>query len=79
LRNSWASQAGSGDQAKRYARKTSAYAFSLDGDKATKTPQSTQEKFCEKDAHLLYSLSEPHKPISGDAEKSFKRKNYLLF
>jgi hypothetical protein len=55
------------------------FAFSLDSDKATKTLQRTQEKFCEKNAYLLYRLSEPHKPISGDAEKSFKRKNYLLF
>jgi hypothetical protein len=78
-KNETASQAGSDDQAKRFVRKTSTFAFSLDIDKATKTPQRTQEKFCEKNAHLLYSLSEPYKPIPGNAEKSLKRKNYLLF
>jgi len=74
-----ASQAGSYDQVKRLMRKTSAFVFLFDGDKAAKTPQNILEKFCEKNAHLLYRLDKPHKPLSSDAEKSFKRKNHHLF
>jgi hypothetical protein len=36
-KNESASLAGPDDQAKSYATKTSAFAFSLDGDKTTKT------------------------------------------
>jgi hypothetical protein len=61
------------------ARKTSAFGRSHDGHKAAKKLQCTQEKLCEKNTHLIYRLSEPHKPISGNAEKSFKRENYHLF
>jgi hypothetical protein len=78
-KNETASQAGSDDQAKRYARKTSAFAFLLDGDKAAKTLQCSREKFCERNTSLLNRLNEPHKPISGNAEKSFKRENYHVF
>jgi len=73
-KNEAASQAGSYDQVKRYARKTRVFAFSLDSDKATKTPQSTQEKFCEKNVHLLYRLSEPYKPTSSSARKVLREK-----
>jgi hypothetical protein len=46
---------------------------------AVKMAQNILEKFCEKNFCHTYRLNEPHKPIYGDAEKSFKRKNYLLF
>ena len=77
-KNDAAPQAGSCGQAKRFMRKTSTFVFLFDGDKATKTPQNILEMFCEKNAHLLYWVDKPHKPLSSDAEKSFKRKNYHL-
>ncbi len=46
---------------------------------AVKMAQNILEKFCEKNFCHTYRINEPHKPIYGDAEKSFKRKNYLLF
>jgi len=70
-KNETASQAGSDDQAKRYARKNSAFAFLLDGDKAAKTLQCCLEKFCERNTHLLCGLSEPLRPSYRNAWKSF--------
>jgi hypothetical protein len=40
-------------------RKSSAFGCSLDGNEAAKTLQRIQEKFCEKNTHLVYRLSEP--------------------
>jgi len=74
-----ASQAGSYDQAKRYVRENGTFASLLSGNEAVKMAQNILEKFCEKNFCHIYRLNEPRKPISGDAEKSFKRKNYLLF
>jgi hypothetical protein len=51
-KNKTASQAGSDDQAKRYARKNSVFAFLLDGDKAAKTLQCSLEKFCERNTTI---------------------------
>lgn len=78
-KNEAASQTGSGDQAKRYARKISAFAFLLDGDKAAKTLQCSLEKSCERNTHPFYGLNVPHKPIPSNAKKSFKREIYHLF
>jgi hypothetical protein len=72
------SQAGLDNQAKRFVRKASAFAFSLDSDKATKTLQSTQEKICEKSTYLLYRLSQLRKPIPTDAEKNFVREKRII-
>jgi hypothetical protein len=72
-------QAGSYDQAKRYVRENDVFAFLSDGNDAVKMAQNILEKICEKNARLLYRVSEPHKPISDNAEKSFKRENYHLF
>ncbi len=46
---------------------------------AVKMAQNILETFCEKHFCHTYRLNEHHEPIYGDAEKSFKRKNYLLF
>jgi hypothetical protein len=61
------------------SRKISAFTSETFGNEAVKIAQSTQEKFCEKNFCHTDRLSEPHKPISGNAEKSFKGKNYHLF
>jgi hypothetical protein len=74
-----ASQADSNGQLKRFMRKTDAFVSLSPGNEAVKKARNTLEKFCERNAPLVYRMSGPHKPIFGDAEKSFKRKNYLLF
>lgn len=57
----------------------SAFPSSTFGNEAVKMALSTQENLREKHFCHTYRLSEPHKPIPDNAEKSFKRKNYLLF
>ncbi len=67
------------DHEARYVRENSAFTFLLSGNKAVKMAQNILEKFCEKNFCRTYRLNEPDKPISGDAEKSIKRKIYFLF